>query len=493
MPRSRSTAPLVVLLLAALAACSGVGGSDEQPRQPEGLRTVAAQVDQPNIVLITSDDQTLREMRWLPRTRKLLGRRGVTFRDMVAAHPNCCPARAQILTGQYAHNNGVRTNGPPHGGHQGFTAETALPVWLQEAGYATGFTGKYMHGYDESLPVEPGWDHFRPIVTQPLSAYYGILEHDDGTPRQLPDDVYHTHHVADRSVEMVQEFAAADRPFFVWSSYIAPHGSCATSEAKDCSGPPEVEPKYADRFGGVRLPSLDSPSFNEQDMSDKPRKMRRLPKVSAREQQRRFTARLQSLASLDDAVVRTVRALRRAGVLDDTVIMFTSDNGYLFGEHRLEGKNVAYEESVRVPLLVRGPGVPAGEQRDQSVAMIDLAPTVAELAGATPQVVMDGISVWGYATRDVRQGDRVVLLQAGSRDPDPAKAWKYRAVRTGRYTYVDYQRWRPDELYDRRRDPYQLRSVVRDPAYRAVRQTLRRQLTRVQDCSGTSCRLGVRP
>lgn len=462
-------------------------------RAPATTSAAGVTAGRPHVVLITADDQTVADMRWLPRTRRVLGDHGVTFRNMVAPHPNCCPSRAQLLTGQYAHNNGVRTNGPPHGGHQALTADTALPVWLQEAGYLTAFTGKYLHGYDESDPVEPGWTVFRPVVSKSLSDYYSIVEYDHGVVRPARPEVYHTRHVAGRSVEMIGDLAATGRPFFLWSSYLAPHGSCATTEEKDCSGPPEAEPRYAGIRGGVRLPSLDSPSFNEKDLSDKPRRLRGRPLVSPAEQQQLFTARLRALASLDDAVVRTVRALARAGVLDDTVVMFTSDNGYLFGEHRLEGKNVAYEEAIRVPLLVRGPGVPAGERRDQTVAMIDLAPTIARLAGATPRVRPDGIDLWRYATRDGAQGDRALLVQAGSRAPDPARAWQFRAVRTSRYTYVDWPRSLPDELYDRELDPFQVRSVERDRSYARVRRSLRRLLEGLSGCAGPDCRVGARP
>lgn len=477
---------LAVVLVLLLAGCTSTNPDRPAPATPPP--TEAAAVDKPNVVLITADDQSAMEMEWLPKTRRLLGEAGVTFPQMLAPHPNCCPARAQILTGQYAHNNGVATNSPPNGGFANLESSTALPVWLQEAGYRTGFTGKYLHGFDGSTGVEPGWDSFRPIVTQPLSRYYGPLQFDHGELKQWPRSTFHTDLVADQSADFIRDQANSDEPFFLWSSYIAPHGSCETSEEKVCNGPPPSAPEYADAFGDVELPSLRSPSFNEEDLSDKPRHRRNVDPVDPAAQQELFTARLRSLASLDDAVAQTIRTLDEAGELDNTVVLFTSDNGYMFGEHRLKGKVMAYEESVRVPLLMRGPGVPADQTRHQTVTMIDLAPTLAEITGATPQVSVDGQSLWGHATHDVPQGDRVVLIQAGTAHDDPDKRWAFRAVRTERYTLV---LWRGggEELYDRAIDPAQIDSRHRDEAYLEVRARLTNLLRRLESCRGEGCRI----
>jgi N-acetylglucosamine-6-sulfatase len=488
----RSLQLLAAALILTLAGCSDPPtGGDDGPRGTAGPPpSRAAAPDAPNIVLITSDDQTAVELRWMPRTRRLLGDAGLTFDRMVAPHPNCCPARAQILSGQYAQNNGVRTNSAPWGGHQGFEPETALPVWLQRAGYATGFIGKYMHGYDQTDGIEPGWDRWRPVVGV-LSDYRSFVQYKDGELVQLGEEDYHTDVVARQSRELVSELGGGDKPFFLWSSFIAPHGTCQGSSEADCSGPPPAADRHADILGDVRLPSLDSPSFNERDVSDKPRTSRG-PKVSARAQQRLFTQRIRTLAALDEGVAGIVEELERIGELEDTVLMFTSDNGYLFGEHRLVGKNVPYEEAIRVPLLMRGPGIPADERRSQTVAMIDLAPTIAELAGATPQRDVDGISILPYATDDRRQRDRALLLQAGSKGKVERRAWKYRAVRTDRYTLVRWKVPKFRELYDRRRDPWQLTNVWDDPGYAEVRDRLESLLLDdLEPCAGEQCRVAV--
>jgi arylsulfatase A-like enzyme len=478
---------LVLLAVLAGALVPGIASSEQtsaSTRADVATRT-PIQSPRPNILLITSDDQSVQEMRWLPKTRALLGKHGVTFKDMVAPHPNCCPSRAQVLTGQYAHNNGVLTNGAPNGGWARLDSATALPVWMQAAGYQTGFVGKYLHGYDGSTGREPGWNRWRPIVSKPLSRYYGITQYDEDELRDLPPGDYHTHVVGRQTREMLDDFARTGSPYFLWASYIAPHGSCSTSEEKNCSGPPESAPQYASRFGTVKLPMRTKPSFNEKDLSDKAKRLRR-KKVSLTEQTRLYRARVRALATLDDEVAETVRHLERIGQLDNTVVMFTSDNGYMFGEHRRKGKVLAYEESIRVPLLVRGPGVPAGQVRKQTVAMIDLAPTFAALAGATPMVRQDGSSLWRYATRNVRQADRALLVQAGTDRVSPR--WQFRGVRTARYTYVAWPNAR-DELYDRRNDPYQLHSQDRSRAYAAQLRAAKRILKRLGSCRGASCRI----
>ncbi|WP_181312986.1 sulfatase family protein [Nocardioides campestrisoli] len=481
-------------LLAATGCTSGAqvdeprGSGQEAPRLAPSR---AADPDAPNVVLITSDDQTEVELRWMPKTRRLIGRAGVRFDDMVAPHPNCCPARAQILSGQYAHNNGVRTNSPPWGGHQGFDPENALPVWLQRAGYATGFVGKYMHGYDDRDGIEPGWDRWRPIIGV-LSNYRNFLQYDDGELVRFGPEDYYTDTVAQQSREMVRQFSRAKKPFFLWSSFIAPHGTCEGYTKKDCSGPPPAADRHADILGDVPLPSLESPAFNEDDVSDKPRASRRGTKVDPAAQQELFTQRIRALAALDDAVAGIVAELKERDQLDDTVLMFTSDNGYLFGEHRLVGKNVPYEPAVKVPLVMRGPGIPAGERRAQTVAMIDLAPTIAELAGATAAREMDGVSILPYARADEPQGDRALLLQAGSPGKVKARAWKWRSVRTDRYTLTRWKVPRFWELYDREADPAQLDNVYDDDRYAGVREALEPFLLKsLADCRGEACRAAV--
>ncbi len=470
----------VVAALVLAAGVWGVGTVDQagEPEPVLGFR--------PNIVLISTDDQTLEEMRWLPKTRALLGDRGVTFNNFVAPHPLCCPSRAQLLTGQYAQNNGVRGNSGPYGGYTRFTPESALPVWLQDAGYRTAFVGKYLNLYSPGAGTEPGWDVWNPTVKQ-VYQYRGYTQLDRGQLVQPPG--YHTTYVADQSTEIVEELAAEDEPFFLWSSYVAPHSVCRTTEEEGvCPEPPRPAAKYADRFGDVRAPFLSSPSFNEPDLRDKPWVVTKRGPVDAAQQQRLYVERVRALASVDDAVESIVAALERSGELDETLIVFTSDNGYLFGEHTASGKVLAYEESLRVPLLMRGPGAPPGVFRDQTVAMIDLAPTFAELAGASPDLELDGTSLLPWLKGEAQRRDRTLLVQAGPKGADEAGlGWWYRGVRTDRYTYLVWAKTGKRELYDRRTDPFQLVNVANNSAYAEVVTELQRRGSLLVECSGSSC------
>jgi|SoiMethySBSTD1v2_1073268.scaffolds.fasta_scaffold184084_2 N-acetylglucosamine-6-sulfatase len=446
--------------------------------------------DGPNIVLISTDDQALIDLRWMPLTRRLIGDAGVDFTNFIAPHPLCCPARAQILTGQYAQNNGVRGNRGQHGGYPSLDdPEHTLPVWLRDAGYRTSFVGKYVNGYHPDMGIPPGWEDWDATVRL---GYQHFLQY-DGSEVTQPEG-YHTDYVADRTTDKIAALAADDQPFFLWSSFYAPHGICSATHEIGCSTPPPVAPAFADSFKGVRPPFLDKPSFNESDVSDKPREVTRGGKVDVGKAKRLFLQRLRSLASVDRAVAEIVAALRATGELEDTVIAFTSDNGFLYGEHRYQGKTLAYEESLRVPLLMRGPGITPGSVRTRTTAMIDLAPTFADLAGAEPLVPVDGESMVDLATGSGSGSDRTLLVQAGIRGPDRrGLGWDYRGVRTDRYTFIYWMQSGFTELYDRTRDPFQLRNVAHDPQYATIVEELLSRTRELGACSGDSCRTEFGP
>jgi N-acetylglucosamine-6-sulfatase len=468
-------------LVVALAVASCDASADVTTDKHD---TVTRQVnDGPNIVLISTDDQALVDLRWMPRTRKLIGNRGARFTNFIAPHPLCCPSRAQLLTGQYAQNNGVRGNRGAYGGYRSLVdPEHTLPVWLNDAGYHTSFVGKYVNGYQKSMGIPAGWEDWDATVRL---AYRGFMQY-DGTAARQPNG-YHTDYVAEQSTQEIERLAADDEPFFLWSSFYAPHGICTATNEVGCAKPPEVARRFADKYARVRAPSLDSPSFNEKNVSDKPRYVIKDGKVDRRKAQRLFTQRIRSLASVDLAVATIVKALRGAGELEDTVIAFISDNGYLNGEHRFQGKKLAYEESVRVPLLIRGPGIPAGTVLRHTTAMIDLAPTFADVAGAEPTVPVDGQSLVELSSQPEGM-DRTLLVQSGLSGPDPlGLGWHFAGVRTDRYTLVYWFTNGFVELYDRRRDPYQIHNVADLPRYSQTLQELALRTRELIGCSGESC------
>lgn len=484
--RGRSGTSILLVALALVATMLVACSNDAPDRRAPGAAPDPAPVtgSQPNIVLITTDDQTLTEMRWLPLTRRLIGRAGVTFTDFLANHPNCCPSRAELLTGQYAQNNGVRSNIGRRGGYDVFEPATALPTWLQRAGYATGLIGKYLNLYGADNAREVGWDLWDPTVDD-LYQYTGFGQYVAPGEVEHPGG-YHTDYVADASVEFIER-QAGSAPFFLWSSYVAPHSRCATGEG--CLGPPLAAERDRQRFRDVRPPFLDDPAYDRPvARADRPR-LEEDGRPVTREQRVLFRARLQSLAAVDRAVERTVAALRSAGELDDTLIVFTSDNGFLFGEHRLLGKVVPFDQSVRVPLLVRGPGVRRGTER-RTGAMIDLAPTFAALAGVRPSLEVDGTSLWPMLTKAAPDRDRTVLVQGGITGRDPRDlGWSYRGVRTQRYTFVRWTRGHRLELFDRQRDPHELRNVAGLARYAEVVDELRRRTRVLGRCAGPRCRV----
>jgi N-acetylglucosamine-6-sulfatase len=449
----------------------------------------------PNIVLITSDDQTEYDMRWMPKTRRLLGRAGVTFTDSVSPHPLCCPARAEILTGQFAQNNGVRTNKGIYGGYDALRRKRqTIGAWLQDAGYRTMFTGKFLNQYDGG--DVRGWDEWHTFVGSGVYRYYDYEVSHNGEVR-----AYHDLHQADflarQSVRSIREFTRGDRPFFIWQSHVAPHGACVPDRETSCWTLPVPATRHQDTLGGISPPSFTDPAFDELDIGDKPAYLQELPLATPRKLRKTralFQARIESLQSVDEAVARTARALRTVGELDNTLILFTSDNGYLLGEHRYTGKVMPYERSLQVPLLMRGPGVPEGTRRHQQVATIDLAPTFLDAAGAEATLPVDGRSLLPLARAESAPGYDTLLIQAGPQTAvdNDFGGWFYRGVRTGRYTYVEYPRF-GTELYDRLRDPHQLRNVAGDAAYGQVEAELARRTRVLEACSGASCRTDFGP
>lgn len=493
---------LAALVLAALGTTSATAG----PVSPVGASSVDTAVEdgstQPNIVLITTDDQTLRDFEHMPKTNRLLGERGVTFRNALAPHPLCCPARAQILTGQYAQNNGVRTNLPPYGGYDALNdPANVLPAWVQAAGYHTVFMGKFLNGYgygvgdiDPALDIPAGWDDWN-------GAYQNSYDYKDFSLNQNGTVVPYTGTVqADVYASLAEQKLgelAGDQPFFLWQSQLAPHGQYKGGRWVS----PTASRRNTGTFAEEPLYSLSSPSYNEADVSDKPTAVSELPRLGEAAKSRlieRNRGRLDSLQDVDDAVASLVRTLKQVGEYDDTLILFTSDNGFLMGEHRYVGKVFPYEESVRVPMLVAGPGIPAGVVRRQTVTLVDLAPTILDAADAEPGRVVDGISMLPATRSADAPGWDTVLLQAGPAGGDPGDVelpeptqeviedtnWLYRGVRTDRYTYARYPGTGEEELYDRKVDPWQLDNVAGHPSYARVRRELAERTDVLGKCAG---------
>jgi N-acetylglucosamine-6-sulfatase len=459
-------------MAAACVACLAACDSDQEPTSPP----VAG--DAPNIVLVMTDDQDLASLRAMSRTRRLLARPGTTFENAFASLPLCCPSRATLLTGQYAHNHGVFGNKPPDGGYQAFRGRRrTLGVWLEAAGYQTAWIGKYLNGYgvDGDPSVPPGWTRwFSPLGFDSLRMYnYSVSA--DGEVEEFGDDPadYQTDVLAREALRFIRE-RSDERPFFLALAPLAPHDEDDTVDtgARD----PRPAPRHLGALEAVGPPR--PPSFDEGDVSDKPRPLRE-PPLSARELtdlRQLDRSRRESLLAVDEAVGRIVRALRDDGELEDTVIVFTSDNGYLLGQHRLVGgKSLPYRGIAGVPLIVRGPGFDRGGSVRTAVTNVDLAATVADLAGLEPDRDLDGTSLRTLA-REPRDAQRAVLLESDA----------YAAVRTSGFLYVEHSDGEV-ELYDLRRDPFELANRANAPLYRQRAEALARALGSLRECRGLGC------
>ncbi len=408
-----------------------------------------------NVVVIVTDDQSFRSIpRNVPVMPYLQSRaldaadRWVVFTHAVVNTPLCCPSRATMLTGRYAHHTGVLGNTD---GERLDETDT-LATWLDAAGYETALVGKYLNGYPfgRGPYVPPGWDRWwGKQQGGPESIYHDFTLIEQGTPVPYGADAYSTDVFADHAVRFIEQ-APSDRPFFLWFAPTAPHP------------PAEPVPRHAGRYADLALSS--PPSLGEVDVSDKPAWVRALPPLDAagletlREAERRS---FETLLAVDEAVRRILEALRDRGELEETVIVFTSDNGLAFGEHRWTRKSCPYEECIRVPLLVRAPGL-THRLEPAIVSAVDLAPTILDLADVPPGGPLDGASLvpllrggsppWGEAYLEFA-GDPRVPAWWGLRRP----GWLYVELATGER-----------ELYDLRRDPFELVNLAHDPARAAI-------------------------
>lgn len=476
----------VAAVCAILVAVTGTGGASAAGSAPAAKAT-----KRPNIVIITSDDQTTEQMKSMHLTRALIGgNRGTTFNREYDNWPLCCPSRATHLTGQYAHNHGVLGNNPPDGGYQALDGTKTLPVWLNKAGYYTALVGKYLNGYGEQdkTEVPPGWDDFHGALPGAQRVYdYDLNENGQVNHYGVTKKDYKGHVFTRKALQVIDRGTAKKAPFFLWLTYTAPHGSGKNIQPNPsgdrCVGSSVPAPEDKNAYANATLPM--PPSFNEQDVSDKPQKIQDLKRFKPKKVAaitNDYRCRRAALKHVDRGVAKVVAKLRQKGELNNTVIMYDSDNGFFQGEHRIaSGKNRVYEEAANVPLLIRGPGFPKGQKVGSPTVNADIAPTVVKLAHAQSKVdrVMDGRPLMGIAQKPSIAANRSLLLE---------QSGVYAAVETKRYQYTEYDATAERELYDLKVDPFQLVNRAGDPAYATIQQNLAAKLTQLRTCAGPSCR-----
>lgn len=409
--------------------------------------------DRPNVVLVVTDDQRADTIAGMPAVQRLLVRKGVQFSNGMVPTALCCPSRASILTGLYAHNSRVFGNGDIGGNRYGGWAQfhrrgmefRTIATALEGRGYRNGLFGKYINNFGNSTPddfVPPGWDTFT-AFQYARGAYFGYRLTDGTRHGYAPED-YSTD-VLTRRVNSFIRTTPKNRPLFVYFAPFAPHD------------PYTPAPRH--KGTATNLPSLAtfSPPGGTRAAW---RRGRPVPPVEEADLARR--GQVETLLSVDDAVAGILRTLRRTGRQRDTLFIFTSDNGYLWGEHGLIGKDAPYAPATRIPLVLRWDGhAPAGVVDERLALNIDLASTIARAAGAPMST--DGVDLLGSA----RRKGFVLEAMDGYRGRPAYCGW-----RTKRRMYVRWATGRT-ELYDYRTDPAEERNLAGLPKVKGVQQRMR--------------------
>ena len=436
-----------------------------------------------------TDDQTQASQKFLDTVNHRIGGAGAVFRDSFASNPLCCPSRATFLTGQYSRNNGVQTNSLPDGGYLSLDNKNTLPVWLQDSGYNTTLIGKYLNGYDkEPQPqtIPPGWTNWQGATR--TYQYYGYQLNQNGRLVDYGNDVadYQTDVYTEKAVKVIGKRAKSSKPWFMWLAYLAPHSGGPNPSPQppgDCGGTAKPAPRDADAYDNEPLPQ--PPSFNESDVSDKPSFIADNPPFSQGDIDaitNEYRCRIGSLNAVDDGVDKLIDKLRDTGQLNNTYVIFTSDNGFFAGEHRIPtGKRRAYEPSIRVPLQIRGPGIKPGTEIKDLAVNADVAPTIVKLTGAKAGLKMDGrplLQMWRHPS--IQRGRQILL--SGTRK-------RYTGLRNRRYLYVRYVD-KQHELYDLRGDSDELANVYDDPAYADAQEAIEKQFEKLRHCAGARCQDG---
>ena len=486
--RRRTVHVAAIALGCALLVLSSCGGGERLPTRAAAPRA-RSRVVRPNIVFVLTDDLSTNLVRYMPHVLQMQ-RAGETFSNYFVTDSLCCPSRASILTGRFPHDTRVFDNSPPEGGYGTFSERgeqnETFAVALQRAGYSTALMGKYLNGYTPDArggsQVPPGWSEWD--VAGDGYPEYGYHMNSDGHVRAYGHSArdYLTNVIARKGLAFIDRSAAARRPFLLELATFAPHS------------PYTPAPSDYGKFAGVRAPR--SPAFNAVGV-DEPAWLRSFAPLGPRQTasiDRKFRMRAQAVQAVDRMIGAIEQELAAKGLSRDTYIVFSSDNGLHMGEHRLQpGKLTAFDTDIKVPLVVTGPGVPAGRTVSAMSENVDLCPSFEELAGAVVPSSVDGHSLvsllHGHRARGWR---KEILVEHHGRvedrgDPDlPAQGSgnppSYEAIRTRDGLYVEYVTGER-EYYDLARDPFELDNIAsRLP--RARLRRLHRTLIGIERCHG---------
>ena len=456
------------------AGCSGVGEAAQE------VVTAEASDDRPNVIFVLTDDLDYASAQKMPEIGSLVRDEGVSFENAFVSQSLCCPSRATILTGQYAHNHNVKGNKRPDGGFEKFRdeghEENSIAGRLQEEGYRTALIGKYFNEYpgDDQTHIPPGWDEWYGKLDDGKYYNYSINENGEVVSYGREPEDYLTDVISGHATDFVRRTVSdpGSEPFFAYVATSAPHLSATPAE------------RHEGAFADEEVPRPSS--FDEEDVSDKPswtQEADRFDDEDTSQIDDHYRKRLESMLAVDEMVASLVKELEDAGELDNTYIFFTSDNGWFGGEHRVvQGKDRPYEESARVPLFVRGPGISAGTSVDALVLNTDFAPTFAEFAG-TEFPDADGRTLVPLLSGEDPSSWRSSVLLEGFAGEG---ARVYGAVRMETQKYVEYDNGET-ELYDLEADPYELESL-HESADPSLVEDLKAKLDALRNCAGAGCR-----
>ena len=444
------------------------------------MNAAEAQASQPNIVFILVDDMRKGDLGYMPKTKTLLQDKGMTFENAFVSNPICCPSRATIMRGQYAHNTHVwRNTDSSTGGWEAYHTrgyeDRNVATTLKAAGYRTALIGKYLNHYQETTKP-PGWDEWFVTLDPTTYNYFNYDINNNGDVRHFGSGAsdYKTDVLGRKTRSFIGASSTQPGPFFAYVAPVAPHL------------PATPAPRHEHAYDGIDGPHLRS--FNERRVSDKPSWIRQLPRLTASQIatiDARHERRVESLQAVDDLVKDVIDALNDAGVMDNTYVFFTSDNGFFHGEHRIPmEKYRPYEQDIRVPLLVRGPSpvIEADSKTEKLALNTDYLPTFAQLANTSKPSYVDGRSLTGVLDGSATNWRHAILIEG----PQYKAVPPYRAIRTldanTQRKYVEYGGTSQREMYYLGADPHELANKKVPSAGLAAR------LDALRVCKGDSCR-----
>lgn len=441
-----------------------------------GSTAFAAQPRRPNIVFILLDDVRYDDLIdhpfvQLPNLARVV-KEGASFQRFYTSAPLCSPSRAVFLTGQYPHRNGIIDNGER--AEQSHKIVT-FPKLLHDTGYRTGFFGKWHMGHDDDT-ARPGFDKWVSFIGQ--GVYFDPMLNVDGSKVQASG--YMTDVLTEHAISFI-EASPSDKPFLAFIAQKASHPEIHPNHVRTFPPAPGDEKLYA----GAALPR--SPSWHA-SVHDKPALARpvdysdpRSPKGGLPDSIIRD--RLRMLSAVDRSIGKLLATLTAKGILDQTIFVITSDQGFFYGEFGLaQERRLAYEPSIHVPFVMRYPGLTKqGSQPNALVSNVDVAPTLLELAGARAPSNMDGRSLVSVIRRQGRHIRKDFLIEYYSdREFPRIQNMGYKAIRTDHYKYIRYEELEGmDELYDLRLDPHELNNLLPDRASQKVLGDLRKRLDRL--------------